>query len=127
MSAVNNTNSYPNSLPREEGSFPALQFLTFYTEAKYDNLTISDGDGTILMVKSVEKAGIKPFCVSKNFGWRSRFRPCIFLISNSGLFFLDTPTLFFFSISIFLYFSCKQQLRHLSTVPSHSLVLPALG
>ena len=60
MLAVNYTNSYPKSHPREEGSFPALQFPTFYTEAKYDNLTISDGDGTILMVKSVKKQGSKP-------------------------------------------------------------------
>ena len=59
MLAVNYTNSYPKSHPREEGSFPALQFPTFNTEAKYDNLTISDGDGTILIVKSVENAGIK--------------------------------------------------------------------
>ena len=45
--------------PREDGSFPALQFLTFYTGAKYDILTISDGDGTILMVRSAEKVGLK--------------------------------------------------------------------
>ena len=54
----------PTVSPREDGSFPALQFLPFYTEAKYDNLTISDGDGTILMVRSVEKAGLKAYCVS---------------------------------------------------------------
>ena len=100
---VNNTNSYPNSHPIE-GLFPALQFPTFYTEAKYDILTISDGDGIILMDRSVEKVGLKAYSVSKNFGWRCRLPPCNLAICNSGLVFLFTPTHFvpFLSLVFFI-------------------------
>ena len=76
--------AFPTVSPREGGSFPDLQFLTFYTEAKYDNLTISDGDGTILIIKSVENAGIKAECVSKIFGRHCHSPLCNLRIYNSG-------------------------------------------
>ena len=53
----------------------------------------------------VWRAGLKAYCVSKNFGWRCRFRQRIFCICDSGLVFSPHPNYFFPFLSLVFFIS----------------------
>ena len=51
-SPLNPLQNKPDALQVEEGQIVELNFTAFEIDCKYDHLTITDGDGTILMEKS---------------------------------------------------------------------------